>query len=407
MIDFPKWLISDPIINKNFRNITTETNEINIQNIIFFIFTIIIFVPTYLICIFVVSLYRLKYKDNQVDLKSMNIVIGNDYKMDNFYAEEKFDKNNKNFTSFNQFEIKNFFCKSFNLSKYYDITFDTCLELFKITRLKGVKLKFFSLFSSLGKIHYYVIYRTFFSYLRQNNILNIFLVSMPLSLMCAAEKEKLKCIVYMHGLSVKLLPMQIPLSTELHLISLDEMEYYSNFIPKDKVKLLPVEPITNPKNCSIILLRQILDFSKSSGRKMDLNDIKRVQKFSVQNGLDLYYKIHPKTDRLEIESLISSLKIKKNRLLINKTPITENIKKLKPKLVFGWFSGGLAESLNHRVLPIIIEPLIKTKKIDELSVFKFEKRCLILKKDYKKIERALQNNNYYYKTIEKLNKDGK
>ena len=84
-----------------------------------------------------------------------------------------------------------------------------------------------------------------------------------------------------------------------------------------------------------------------------------------------------------------------------------NAEKLKPKLVFGWFSGGLAESLNHRVLPIIIEPLIKTKKIDELSVFKFEKRCLILKKDYKKIERALQNNNYYYKTIEKLNKDGK
>ena len=68
---------------------------------------------------------------------------------------------------------------------------------------------------------------------------------------------------------------------------------------------------------------------------MDMNDIEAVKTFADKNNLELYFKIHPKTDENKIKVLSKNLRIEENRLLLNRTPVVENILVLEPKIIFG------------------------------------------------------------------------
>ena len=72
---------------------------------------------------------------------------------------------------------------------------------------------------------------------------------MPLNLMCAIEKEGLNCNVYLHGLSVKVLPDQVPTLTKLFLFSRDEKDYFQNLYLLKKFKFM-----TQIKSKIIIML---------------------------------------------------------------------------------------------------------------------------------------------------------
>ena len=222
---------------------------------------------------------------------------------------------------------------------------------------------------------------------------------MPLNLMCAIEKEDLKCNVYLHGLSVRILPHQVPNLTKLFLFSSDEKNYFSKFIPVEKIQIYDTNRITDHNNVAIILLRQTLQFDEKADDSMNMVDIKAVKTFADKNNLELYFKIHPKTEENKIKDLYKILKIEENQLLLNRTPVTENILALEPKIIFGWFSSGLAESLNYDILPVAIEEKSKSKKINELSNFDYKKRCLSFYDQATILENVIQDKNKFRETI--------
>ena len=117
---------------------------------------------------------------------------------------------------------------------------------------------------------------------------------------------------------------------------------------------------------------------------------------------ELYYKIHPKTDENKIKTLNKILKIEENQLLLNRTPVVENILAIKPKIIFSWVSSGLAESLNYDVLPVAIEEKSKSKKINELSNFDYKKRSLSFYDQTKILKDAIQDKNQFRETINLL-----
>ena len=405
MTEIPKWLISDQTITNSFQKLSFDRG-IGFQNIIFFLIIAVSIPVAFLISNIRLAIYKIKYGSVHKEFNYKDFLIGNDYDTDYFYPKKILDNNGKSFEQFNQFDPSNFFNSDIGFFYYQKILIEACKDLLKITKVAGLNAKFLIFISSLRNIIFYVIYRAFFKFHKKKGVTDIHLVSMPLNFMCAIEKEGLNCNVYLHGLSVKILPYQVPSLTKLFLFSKDEKEYFSKFIPIEKIHIYEANKIINHSNTGIVLLRQTLKFDEKSDDGMDMNDIEAVKTFADKNNLELYFKIHPKTDENKIQVLSKNLRIEENRLLLNRTPVVENILALEPKIIFGWFSSGLAESLNYNVLPVAIEKKSKSKKINELSTFDYKKRCLSFHDQKLILKEAIQGESEFIETINFLKNNG-
>ena len=401
MTEIPKWLISDQIITNSFRNLSIERGN-RFQRIIFFFIVSLSMPIAFLLANFRLAIYKIKFVNDRRRFNHKDFLIGNDYETDYFYSKKILKNKGRKFEQFNQFDPCNFVCSDVGFFNYQKVLIEACKDLLQITKFSGWNEKFLILFSSLRNMLFYVIYREFFKYHKKRGVKDIHLVSMPLNLMCAIEKEGLNCNVYLHGLSVKILPYQVPSLTNLFLFSRDEKDYFSKFIPIEKIHIYNSNIITDHKNVAIMLLRQTLKFDEESDDKMGINDIEAVKEFTDKNNLKLYFKIHPKTEENKIKALKKILKIQENQLLLNRTPVVENILALKPKIIFGWFSSGLAESLHYQVLPVAIEEKSKFKKINELSNFDYKKRCLSFYNQRSVLKDAIQDKNKFRETINLL-----
>ncbi len=398
MTEIPKWLISDQIITNSFRNLSIERG-IGIQRIIFFLIALIVMPLAFVLSNLGLAIYRFRFGNVHKDFNHQDFLIGNDYETDYFYSKRILKNKGRKFEQFNQFDPSNFVNSDIGFFDYQTILIEACKDLLKISKVAGSSAKFLILISSLRNILFYVIYRAFFKYHKKRGVSDIHLISMPLNLMCAIEKEDLKCNVYLHGLSVRILPHQVPNLTKLFLFSSDEKNYFSKFIPVEKIQIYDTNRITDHNNVAIILLRQTLQFDEKADDSMNMVDIKAVKTFADKNNLELYFKIHPKTEENKIKDLYKILKIEENQLLLNRTPVTENILALEPKIIFGWFSSGLAESLNYDILPVAIEEKSKSKKINELSNFDYKKRCLSFYDQATILENVIQDKNKFRETI--------
>ena len=401
MTEIPKWLISDQIITNSFRNLSIERG-VGFQRIIFFFIASMSMPLAFLLSNLVLAIYKVRNRNVNKEFSLKDFLIGNDYETDYFYSKRILKNKGKKFEQFNQFDPSNFVNNDIGFFDYQIILIEACKDLLKITKVVGANAKFLIFISSLRNILFYVIYRTFFRYYKKRGVSDIHLISMPLNLMCAIEKEGLNCNVYLHGLSVKVLPDQVPTLTKLFLFSRDEKDYFSKFVPIEKIQIYDTNKIKDHNNVAIILLRQTLKFDEKSDDKMNMVDIEAVKTFADKNNLELYFKIHPKTDKNKINTLNKILKIEENQLLLNRTPVVENILALKPKIIFSWFSSGLAESLNYDVLPVAIEEKSKSKKINELSNFDYKKRSLSFYDQTKILKDAIQDKNQFRETINLL-----
>jgi len=398
MTEIPKWLISDQIITNSFRNLSIERG-IGIQRIIFFFIILIIMPLAFALSNLGLAIYKVRFGNVHKDFNHQDFLIGNDYETDYFYSKRILKNKERKFEQFNQFDTSNFVNSDVGFFDYQTILIEACKDLLKISKVAGSSAKFLILISSLRNILFYVIYRAFFKYHKKRGVSDIHLISMPLNLMCAIEMEDLKCNVYLHGLSVRILPHQVPNLTKLFLFSSDEKNYFSKFIPIEKIQIYDTNRITDHNNIAIILLRQTLQFDEKADDSMNIVDIKAVKTFADKNNLELFFKIHPKTEENKIKDLYKILKIEENQLLLNRTPVTENILALEPKIIFGWFSSGLAESLNYDILPVAIEKKSKSKKINELSNFDYKKRCLSFYDQTTILENVIQDKNQFRETI--------
>ena len=398
MTEIPKWLISDQIITNSFRNLSIERG-IGIQRIIFFFIILIIMPLAFALSNLGLAIYKVRFGNVHKDFNHQDFLIGNDYETDYFYSKRILKNKGRKFEQFNQFDTSNFVNSDVGFFDYQTILIEACKDLLKISKVAGSSAKFLILISSLRNILFYVIYRAFFKYHKKRGVSDIHLISMPLNLMCAIEMEDLKCNVYLHGLSVRILPHQVPNLTKLFLFSSDEKNYFSKFIPIEKIQIYDTNRITDHNNIAIILLRQTLQFDEKADDSMNIVDIKAVKTFADKNNLELFFKIHPKTEENKIKDLYKILKIEENQLLLNRTPVTENILALEPKIIFGWFSSGLAESLNYDILPVAIEKKSKSKKINELSNFDYKKRCLSFYDQTTILENVIQDKNQFRETI--------
>lgn len=405
MTEIPKWLISDQIITNSFKDLSIDKG-FGVQKTIFFIFVLISMPFAFLLCNLRIIFFKVRFLNVHKEFKFFDFLIGNDYEVDYFYAKKFLKENDIPHEQFNQFDLSNFFNDEISIFNYQEVLFEACKDFFEVIKIHGLNAKFIIFITSLRNMVFYVIYRAFFRYHKKRGLSDIHLISMPLSLMCAIEKENLNCNVYLHGLSVKVLPYQVPIISRILLLSNDEKDYFSRFIPSERIYIYNSDKIINYKNVAIVLLRQTLNFDKKSEDRMNVSDIEAVKTFANNNNLELYFKIHPKTDDKKLNTLNKILSINKGELLLNRTPVVENIITLEPKIIFGWFSSGLAESLNYDVLPVTIEAKSDSQKINDLSNFSYKKRCLSFYDQKSLLEDAIQDESKFRETINLLKKNG-
>jgi hypothetical protein len=225
---------------------------------------------------------------------------------------------------------------------------------------------------------------------------------MPLILMAASEKENLPCSVYLHGLSIAIHRQIFPSIDQLFLISKDEKKYFSSFMPEHKINLYKFNELTEYQNKAVLLLRQRLLFSGAHADLMSIDHIQALSSFLKDLDIDLYYKIHPKTDKNKVEELKRVLGINDAKLIQDRTPLSDSMKLIQPKFIFGWFSSGLAESLSLDIIPVLIGTEKTHQKKRTLSIFNYQNRCLKFQTDQGLLKICSENNDEYKKKLNQL-----
>ena len=398
----PKWLISDEIIILAYGNQTIETEKFSVSKALFAIGILVSIIPLFIICNIKILIYKARFRSETTHFSSAELLIGNDHETDEFYALNILKESKTSFDQMNQFAINNYLNKNINIFYYQKIIFSSCVDLLKISKIKKNKIKVDALSSSIKNICFYVIYRAFFSYYKSVGLQRIHLISMPLMLMAAMEEEHMPCSVYLHGLSVRIPQQSFPLMDTLFLIAEDEKNYFSTLMPEHRIKLYELNPLHEYKNKAVLLLRQTLNFSGATLDLMNIDEIHALSSFLKKIKIDLYFKIHPKTDEDKIEDLIKTLEIDESKLIKSRAPISDNIMVIQPKFIFGWFSSGLAESLSLNIIPVMINPITTSKKIQTRSTFDYKNRCLNFKTDQELLKSCTKNNDEYKKTLNRL-----
>tara|TARA_B100000902_G_C27271607_1_gene896570 strand:+ start:29 stop:871 length:843 start_codon:yes stop_codon:yes gene_type:complete len=276
------------------------------------------------------------------------------------------------------------------------------MDLLDISKIAGGYLKLNILLKSIKNIFFYIIYRNFFRHQKQVGLKRVHLIATPLILIAALKKEHLFCSVYMHGLTIKIPKQYFPSIDKLFVLSEDEKNYYSTLMPKNNIQLHKLKTIAKYKNNAVLLLRQNLNFSNENEDSMSIVDIRALSSFLKGINIDLYYKVHPKTDEEKLHQLKETLKINDANLMKDRTPISNNIEITQPKFIFGWFSSGLAESLSLNILPVMMDPITTSKKIKNFSNFNYKNRCLNFKTDQILLKNCSENDNEYKKILNKL-----
>ena len=401
--NFPKWLISDEIFIYTFGSQSIKIQNLSPANFLFAILVIFSVIPLFLICNLRIAFYKIYFRKKNVSFAFSNLLIGSDYATDEFYARKELKRNEVDFDHMNQFKINNYLNRNLRFLSYQNIILESCFDLIKISQIKDSKMKRCAFSTSIRNIHFYVIYRAFFRYQKKLRLQRVHLVAYPLILMAAIEKERLPCAVYFHGLSIKIPQSQFPSIDCLYVISRDEKKYFSSFMPEDKIKLYKLNTLSEYRNNAVLLLRQNLNFTGTHPDLMSVDDIHVLSSFLSDLNIDLYYKIHPKTDLNRIEELKKILEINDSKLIKSLHPVSDNIKLLQPKFIFGWFSSGLAESLGLNIIPVMVDAAVfKTKKIQNFSNFSYENRCLNFQRDKDLLISCSNDADAYQKILSQL-----
>ena len=106
---------------------------------------------------------------------------------------------------------------------------------------------------------------------------------------------------------------------------------------------------------------------------------------------------------MSIEELKKILEINDSKLIKSLHPVSDNIKLLQPKFIFGWFSSGLAESLGLNIIPVMVDAAVfKTKKLQNFSNFSYENRCLNFQRDKDLLISCSNDADAYQKILSQL-----
>ena len=401
--NFPKWLISDETFIFTFDNQSIKIQNLNPSSFLFAILTIASVVPLFLICNLRIVFYKIYFRKKNISFKFSNLLIGNYYDTDEFYAKRELNRNNIDFDLMNQFEINNYLNKNLRIFSYQRIILESCFDFINIYKIKDNKMKNCAFFTSIRNMPFYVIYRVFFGYQKKLKLQRVHLLALPLILMAAIEKERLPCSVYLHGLSFKIPQSLFPSIDCLHVISEDEKQYFSNFMSKNKIKLYKLNSLSEYANNAVLLLRQNLHFTGAHPDLMSVDEIHALSSFLSDLNIDLYYKTHPKTNLNCIEELKETLGIDDSKLIKNLRPISDNVELIQPKFIFGWLSSGLAESLRLNIIPVMVNAAVfKTENLQNFSNFSYENRCLNFKTDKDLLLSCSTNNDVYMKILNQL-----
>ena len=400
--NIPQWLISDESILNTYGRETLKIEASQLARLFCFSIILTLIIPVFLFCNFRTIIYKTYLQKKGSSCNFTDLLIGNDYETDEFYARGILEERNIDFFKMNQFTIQNYFNSNITFFSYQSIIFESCMDLLDISKIAGGYLKLNVLLKSIKNIYFYVIYRNFFRYHKQVGLKRVYLIATPLILISALKKENLYCSVFMHGLTIKIPKQYFPSIDKLFVISEDEKNYYSGLIPANKIQLYKLKPIAKYKNNAVLLLRQNLNFSNDKEDFMSIDDIQTLSSFLKEIKMDLYYKIHPKTDEKKLHQLKEKLKINDANLIKDRTPISNNIKIIQPKFIFGWFSSGLAESLSLNILPVMMDSAITPRKLKNFSNYNYKNRCLNFKTDQALLKNCSENENEYKKILTKL-----
>lgn len=398
----PQWLIADESILNTYGGKTLKIETSQVSKFLFFCVILSLIIPVFLFCNFRTIIYKTYIQKKSSSGNFSDLLIGNYYETDEFYAKSILEESNINFSRMNQFNPQNYFDSNITFFSYQSIIFESCMDLMDISKIAGSDLKLNILLKSIKNIFFYIIYRNFFRHQKQVGLKRVHLIATPFLLIAALKKEHLSCSVYMHGLTIKIPKQYFPSIDKLFVLSEDEKNYYSTLMPKNNIQLHKLKTIAKYKNNAVLLLRQTLNFSNENEDFMSINDIRALSSFLKGINIDLYYKVHPKTDENKHNQLKKTLGINDAYLLKDQTPISNNIKIIQPKFIIGWFSSGLAESLSLDILPVIMDPVIRSKKLKNFSNFNFKNRCLNFKTDQTLLKNCSEDDNEYKKILNKL-----
>jgi len=398
----PHWLIADSSSLNSYVGKTIKMETSPVSKFLFFCVILSLIIPVFLFCNFRIIVYKTYLQKKSSSDNCQDLLIGNYHETDEFYARNILEESNINFSKMNQFNPHNYLDSNITFFSYQSLIFESCMDLMDISKIAGSDLKLNILLKAIKNILFYVIYRNFFRHQKQVGLKRVHLIAMPLLLIAALKKEHLSCSVYMHGLTIKIPKQYFPTIDKLFVLSEDEKNYYSTLMPKNNIQLYKLKSPAKYKNNAVLLLRQNLNFSNDNEDFMSIVDVQALSSFLKEINIDLYYKIHPKTDENKLHQLKETLKINDAYLMKDRTPISNNIEIIQPKFIFGWFSSGLAESLSLNILPVMMDPIKTSKKLKHFSNFNYKNRCLNFKTDQLLLKNCSEHDDKYKKILHKL-----
>ena len=163
----PQWLIADESILNTYGGKTLKIETSQVSKFLFFCVILSLIIPVFLFCNFRIIIYKTYLQKKGSSGNFPDLLIGNYYETDEFYAKSILEESNINFSRMNQFNPQNYFDSNITFFSYQSIIFESCMDLMDISKIAGSDLKLNILLKSIKNIFFYIIYRNFFRYQKQ------------------------------------------------------------------------------------------------------------------------------------------------------------------------------------------------------------------------------------------------
>jgi len=372
---FPGWIISDRV----FCNLLCEDDVIITPLSLFGLLFQALYLslcPLILVVQFLILLH-FRFRSRAVSLSDFDSEL---------LVSEKSELDIQYFVSLNPSHVESFSrVDLFDLCTYYSAQIPFILYVRRLPVVVGEILfasflatnraRLLAFFKGVANIHRYVAYRSFFAFVQRSSCTSASFVSMNLLHMHAASREGLRVSLYHHGISIKNLSLSLPRFDMIYVITEQEKRYFSKYLSSQSVRVYPAVRVEDHRDVAILLLRQVItlrDKTNSSGM-MSLSGISSMVSAMHESRIHVVVKIHPRTSASDLDVLREALGGRGIEYETGSLGFKDRLHDLRPKLVFGWYSSGLAEALSNGVIPVRMTRRVENKKARKVSAFDFER----------------------------------
>jgi len=399
--NFPSWLLSHRHIVNKLDAEQTSTHSFTAGGLLLALFHLSLSPLFFLYLFLVILFYKLRCRKFTLSFQGAPLLFVGPHALDLEYFYSVNPPCLSRHIRVEPFSLPQYFSISIPTRFYLSIIHVVFLDLFAAASLQDPRSRFLTYVTSLCSAHLYVCYRAYFRYAYKQLCSSVSFVSMNLLMMSAASVEGLSVDVYLHGLAVKNHPLSIPPIRTLFVISPAEKAYFKAILPGASVLTYSTVPCFSRSNSAILLLRQITDPTCKDHTGMQIEDILYIAKILESANCRLYVKPHPRSDMESVANFMSDLPASNVTIVARSCGVRSLLRDIRPNVVFGWYSSGLAEALVHGIIPVRVRrPILPILRKN--GIFDFVASTLDLRSDASLLLECLHNSTVYSSTISSL-----